>query len=108
MDTLLQINQEATDALESQTLQLSLAPESPTPLFSVPPPLAHALMLQTSKRYTIGMILTAFHTYILNHSLGRPNGVLALDTHIAHILNCPQKLPYSAAVVNLCRYLLHN
>ncbi len=104
MDALLQTNQEAADALESRTLQLSLAPEAPSPLFSLPPPLAHALMLQPSKHYTIGNIMTAFHTYILNHSLVQSGGLLKVNTLFALERNAPS-ISYSAALVLLCRQL---
>jgi len=108
MDALLQTNQEAVDALESRTLQLSLAPEAPPPLFSLPPSLARPLMLQPSKHYTIGMILTAFHTYILNNSLaGTGSGVLNLNAPLAAALHTtPTQHSYSAAVALLCRQLI--
>jgi hypothetical protein len=112
MDALLQTNQAVVDELESRTLQLSLAPETLPPVFSLPPALAHALMLQPSKDYTIGVILGAFHTYILNHSLaGVSTGtsvspVLALDPTLKSILAVSQQtIPYSAAVALLCRQL---
>ena len=108
MESLLQTNQEAVNALESRTLQLSLNPETPTPLFSLPTPLAHTLMLQPSKHYTIGNIMTAFHTYILNHSLCQGSGgLLTLDERLIHNLHSPHKhISYSAALVYLCRQLV--
>ncbi len=107
MDSLLQTNQAVMDELESRTLQLSLAPETPPPVFSLPPVLAHALMLQPSKHYTIGVILGAFHTYILNHSLSGASAVLTLDSALKSILAAPQQtIPYSAAVALLCRQLI--
>ena len=125
MESLLQTNQEAVNALESRTLQLSLNPEAPPPIFSVPTPLAHALMLQPSKYYTIGNVMTAFHTYILNHSLCQGGGLLTLDepltrglapascaSHIPYSAprglapaSCASHIPYSAALVHLCRQL---
>lgn len=108
MESLLRTNQEAVNALESRTLQLSLNPEAPPPLFSVPAPLAHALMLQPSKYYTIGNIMTAFHTYILNHSLCQGGGgLLHLDERLIYNLHSPHKhISYSAALVHLCRQLV--
>lgn len=113
--------QETIDALESRTLQLSLKPEEPAPLFSVPTPLANALHLDQTKAYTIGNVLTAFHTYILNHSLVAGRGLLKADglfasagnpTHIpysarpiSHQQSCASHIPYSAALKNLCRQL---
>lgn len=108
MESLLQTNQEAVNALESRTLQLSLKPEAPTPLFSLPAPLAHTLMLQPSKHYTIGNVMTAFHTYILNHSLCQGGSLLALDEPLTRGLapaSGANHISYSAALVHLCRQL---
>lgn len=114
MDALLEKQQEVVDQLESRTLQLSLAPETPSPVFSLPPALAHALLLHTTKTYTIGVILGAFQTYILNHSLASAgigsgpaaSGDLVLDSTLKSILATPQQtISYSAAVALLCRQL---
>ena len=104
--------QETIDALESRTLQLSLKPEEPAPLFSLPSRIANALLLDQSKAYTIGNVLTAFHTYILNHSLAVGRGLLKADGlftpagHSSHIpyssrpssyqQSCASHIPYSA------------
>jgi len=111
--------QQEIDALESRTLQLSLAPDAEAPLFSLPASLASALMLQPSKHYTIGVILSAFHTYILNHSLSAGNGFLRPDNLYNPVESIPYSarpslapagnamhIPYSAALAHLCRQLL--
>jgi hypothetical protein len=110
MDALLEKQQEVVDQLESRTLQLSLAPEMPPAVFSLPPKLAHALLLHTTKTYTIGVILGAFQTYILNNSLagaGADAGpVLNLNASLMDALHTHQKQhSYSAAVALLCRQL---
>jgi hypothetical protein len=102
------MNDESYEALESRTLQLSLAPEKTPPLFSLPHTLAHTLMLHPSKHYTIGVILTAFHTYILNHSLALRGGLLKPCKLFPHTLapaGNATHIPYSAALKNLCQQL---
>jgi hypothetical protein len=107
MDALLEKQQEVVDQLESRTLQLSLAPETPPAVFSLPPKLAYALLLHTTKTYTIGMILGAFQTYILNNSLADANLVLNLNAPLAAALGTiPTQHSYSAAVALLCQQLI--
>jgi hypothetical protein len=113
MDALLQKQQEVVDQLESRTLQLSLAPETPPAVFLLPPKLAYTLLLHTTKTYTIGVILGAFQTYILNNSLagsGSSAGagpVLNLNAPIAAAVGTtPTQHSYSAAVALLCRQLI--
>jgi len=117
MDALLEKQQEVVDQLESRTLQLSLAPETPPAVFSLSPKLAHALLLHTTKTYTIGVILGAFQTYILNNSLAGSgssaglgadtNPVLNLNAPLAAALGTiPTQHSYSAAVALLCRQLI--
>jgi hypothetical protein len=110
MDALLEKQQEVVDQLESRTLQLSLAPETPPAVFSLPPKLAYALLLHTTKTYTIGVILGAFQTYILNNSLASAGAdakpVLNLNAPLAAALGTtPTQYSYSAAVALLCRQL---
>lgn len=108
MDALLEKQQEVVDQLESRTLQLSLAPETPPAVFSLPPKLAYTLLLHTTKTYTIGVILGAFQTYILNNSLAGPSSaVLNLNAPLAAALGTtPTQYSYSAAVGLLCRQLV--
>jgi len=110
MDALLEKQQEVVDQLESRTLQLSLAPETPPAVFSLPPKLAYALLLHTTKTYTIGVILGAFQTYILNNSLAglgsSANPVLNLNAPLAASLGTtPTQHSYSVTVALLCRQL---
>ena len=114
MDALLEKQQEVVDQLESRTLQLSLAPETPPAVFSLPTKLAHALLLHTTKTYTIGVILGAFQTYILNNSLAGSGSGLGADAKPVLNLNAPlatalgttpTQHSYSATVALLCRQL---